>query len=97
MTQRLADQLRDEFRKEYDLSDVKTEIINIITEKLRKGAHSVIIAFHSYTKKVEFAQYRYEWYEVPEKFRVPILDYIKEEGFSVIPGPLYCVNYEVML
>ena len=97
MTQRLADQIRDEFRKEYELSDVKTEIINIITEKLRKGAHSVIISFDSYAKQVEFKQYRSEWYEVPEKFRIPVLEYIKEEGFSVIPGPLYCVNYKVML
>lgn len=97
MSERLADQIRNEFRKEYDLSEVKTEIINIIAEKLRKGAHSVVISFGTYTKKVELRQYRSEWYELPEKFRIPVMDYIKSEGFFVKPGPLYCVNYEVML
>ena len=97
MAERLADQIRDEFRKEYDLSEVKKEIINIIAEKLRKGCHSVIISFGTYTKKVELHQYRGDWYEVPEKFRVPVMDYIRSEGFFVKPGPLYCVNYEVML
>lgn len=97
MSERLADQIRDEFRKEYDLSEVKTEIINIIAEKLRKGDHSVIISFGTYTKKVKLQQYRREWYELPEKFRIPVMDYIKSEGFFVKPGPLCCVNYEVML
>jgi hypothetical protein len=97
MAERLADQIRDEFRKEYDLSEVKKEIINIIAEKLRKGSHSVIISFGTSTKKVELHQYRGEWYEVPEKFRVPVMEYIESEGFLVKPGPLYCVNYEVML
>ena len=97
MAERLADQIRDEFRKEYDLSEVKTEIINIIAEKLRQGCHSVIISFGTYTKKVELHNYRDEWYELPEKFRVPVMDYIRSEGFSVKPGPLHCVNYEVML
>lgn len=97
MAERLADQIRDEFRKEYDLSEVKKEIINIIAEKLRKGLHSVIISFGDYAKKVELHRHYGEWYEVPEKFRVPVMDYIRSEGFNVKPGPLYCVNYEVML
>ena len=97
MSQTLADQIRDEFRKEYDLSDVKTEIINIIAEKLRKGFHSVVISFGAYTKKVEVHNYRGEWYELPEKFRVPVMEYIESEGFLVKTGPLHCVNYEVML
>ena len=97
MAERLADQIRDEFRKEYDLSEVRTEIINIIAEKLRKGMHSVVISFGAYAKKVEVHNYCGEWYELPEKFRVPVMEYIQSEGFSVRPGPLYCVNYEVML
>ncbi len=97
MAERLADQIRDEFRKEYDLSEVKKEIINIIAEKLRKGCHSVVIAFEQYATQVKLKQYCGDWYEVPEKFRVPVMDYIRSEGFFVKPGPLYCVNYEVML
>ena len=97
MTQRLADQIRDEFRKEYELSEVKTEILNIIAEKLRTGDHSVFISFDSYAKKVKMIHYCRVWYEVPEKFRVPVLDYLNEEGFFVKPGPLSSVNYEVML
>lgn len=95
--QRLADQIREEFRKEYDLSEVKTEIIKIIAEKLRQGCHSVVIAFSKYATKVELKQYRGDWYEVPEKFRIPIMDYIRLEGFNVKSGPLCSVNYEVML
>ena len=97
MSQRLADQIREEFRKEYKLSDVKTEIINIVANTLRQGHHSVIIAFDSYVKTVELRKYCREWYEVPEKFRVPVMDYIRSEGFVVNPGPLYCLNYEVTL
>lgn len=99
MSQRLADQIREEFRKEYDLSEVKTEIIKIIAEKLRQGRHSVVIAFSTskYAKNVELKRYCGEWYEVPEKFRIPVMDYIRSEGFNVKPGPLCSVNYEVML
>lgn len=97
MSERLADQIREEFRKEYELSDVKTEIINIIAEQLRKGFHSVVIAFDGYAKKVEKKSYCGDWYEIPEKFRIPVMDYIHSEGFLTKPGPLHCLNYEVYL
>lgn len=98
MSQRLADQIREEFRKEFDASDVKNEIISIIAEKLRQGDHSVVISFDSFVKKVELKQYCGDWYAIPEKFRIPVMDYIKSEGFVATPGPLHCsINYKITL
>lgn len=98
MSQRLADQIREDFRKEYEASDIKNEIISIIAEKLRQGYHDVVIAFDSYVKKVELKKYCGEWYVIPEKFRIPVMDYIRSEGFVVTPGPLHCsVNYKITL
>lgn len=98
MSQRLADQIREDFRKEYEASDTKDEIISLIAEKLRQGEHGVVIAFNSSAKKVELKTYRLEWYEIHEKFRIPVMDYIRTEGFVATPGPLHCsINYKITL
>lgn len=96
----IAEQLRQEQRENNSLQKVKAEIVRIIKEKIHEGRHSIVISFDSYQKEGAVEECKYccnYWWSVSEKHRIPLTEYLNNEGFVVKPGPLYCVNIEVSL
>ena len=96
----IAEQLKQEQRENNSLPKIKAEIIEIIKEKIHEGWHSVVISFESYQKEGVVEECKYcgnYWWSVSEKHRIPLTEYLKNEGFVVKTGPLYCVNIEVSL
>ena len=93
----LAEQLRQEKRNGF--YKIRDSIIEIITEQIKKGKRGIVISFESYAKddEVEYHKYMREWYQVSENHRIPLIEYLKSEGFVVKQGPLYCENIEVTL
>lgn len=93
----IAEQLRQEKRNGF--YKIKDSIIEVITEQIKKGKHGIIISFESYTKddEVEYRKCTREWYQVSENHRIPLVEYLKSEGFVVKQGPLHCENIEVTL
>ena len=93
LAETLKQEQRDNFYK------IKDEIAKLLTEKIRKGEIGITIAFeyHDPEGTVNYHKYLREWWSVSTKHKIPLIEYLKREGFVVKKGDLYCDNIEVTL